>query len=198
MTKTGQLGIFSRVAALALASALSACASGGTPGASPYLLASQPNSGAQKNASASIDAPTDVAALPAGSDEIADPFEKMNRSVLERNQRLTHAIVYPVAQAYNGVVPKPVRNSVANFADNLSEPMVFTNDVLQLRLGAATTTAGRFALNSTIGIGGLFDVAKGENLQHQSGDFGQTLYVWEYAEVLILSSRSSVQPTFVI
>jgi phospholipid-binding lipoprotein MlaA len=102
----------------------------------------------------------------------------MNRSVFSRNQRLNHAIVYPVAKAYNGVIPQPVRNSVANFASNLSEPMVFTNDVLQLRLGAATTTAGRFALNSTIGIGGLFDVAKGENLQHQSGDFGQTLYVW--------------------
>ena len=178
MTRTGELGIFSRVAALALASALSACASGGTPGASPYLLASQPNSGAQKNLAAPVAAPTDVNALPAGSDEISDPFEKMNRSVLERNQRLSHAIVYPVAKAYNGVVPKPVRNFLANFADNLSEPMVFTNDVLQLRLGAATTTAGRFALNSTIGIGGLFDVAKGENLQHQSGDFGQTLYVW--------------------
>jgi phospholipid-binding lipoprotein MlaA len=119
-----------------------------------------------------------VAALPTGSDEVSDPLEKMNRSVFERNQRLNHAIVYPVAKAYNGILPKPVRSSVANFAGNLSEPMVFANDVLQLRLGAAATTAGRFALNSSIGIGGLFDVAKRENLQHQTGDFGQTLYVW--------------------
>ena len=178
MTRTGELGIISRAAALALVSALSACSSGAPFGPSPHLLGSLPNSGSPSSASARIDAPTDVAALPTGSNDISDPFEKMNRSVFSRNQRLNHAIVYPVAKAYNRVVPQPARNSVANFADNLSEPMVFANNVLQLRLGAAATTAGRFALNSSIGIGGLFDIANRENLQRQTGDFGQTLYVW--------------------
>jgi phospholipid-binding lipoprotein MlaA len=178
VTRTGELGIISRAAALALVSALSACSSGAPFGPSPHLLGSLPNSGSPSSASARIDAPTDVAALPTGSNDISDPFEKMNRSVFSRNQRLNHAIVYPVAKAYNRVIPKPVRNSVANFADNLSEPMVFANNVLQLRLGAAATTAGRFALNSSIGIGGLFDIANRENLQRQTGDFGQTLYVW--------------------
>ncbi len=108
----------------------------------------------------------------------ADPYEKMNRAMFERNQRINHAVIYPVAKAYHNSVPDPVRKSVANFADNLGEPMVFANDLLQLRLGAAATTAGRFALNSTIGVGGLFDVASAQNLKKQSGDFGQTLYVW--------------------
>jgi len=155
---------------------LSACASGGTP--SPEFLASQSSASTVKNASAPVDAPTDVAALPDAQGETADPYERMNRATFERNQRINHAVIYPVAKAYHNTVPDPVRKSVSNFASNLGEPMVFANDVLQLRLGAAATTAGRFAMNSTIGVGGLFDVASKQKLERQSGDFGQTLYVW--------------------
>jgi phospholipid-binding lipoprotein MlaA len=155
---------------------LSACASGGAP--SPEFLASQHSGNAVKNASAPVEAPTDVAALPDAQGETADPYEKMNRAMFERNQRINHAVIYPVAKAYHNTVPDPVRKSVSNFASNLGEPMVFANDVLQLRLGAAATTAGRFAMNSTIGVGGLFDVASKEKLAQQTGDFGQTLYVW--------------------
>ncbi len=60
--------------------------------------------------------------------------------------------------------------------------MVFANNILQLRLQAAVTTFGRFALNSTVGVGGLFDVAVSEGMAHQSGDFGQTMYVWGYRD----------------
>jgi phospholipid-binding lipoprotein MlaA len=118
-----------------------------------------------------------VASLPDEPQEVSDPLERMNRSVFERNQRFNHAVVYPVANAYHNSVPEPVRNSVEAFASNLSEPMVFANDVVQLRLGAAATTLGRFAVNSTFGVAGLFDVATRQNLPHQSGDLGQTLYV---------------------
>jgi phospholipid-binding lipoprotein MlaA len=163
-------------AALALACALSACASNGGVAPPVELLASQPSP--LKNTSAPVDAPTDVADLPDGATEISDPFEKMNRSVFEGNQRFNHAVVYPAARAYHETVPEPIRNSVRNFAENLTEPMVFANDLLQLRLGAAATTAGRFAMNSTIGIGGLFDPASKQKLERQTGDFGQTLYVW--------------------
>jgi phospholipid-binding lipoprotein MlaA len=156
---------------------LSACASGGVA-PSPEFLASQPPANTAKNASAPVDAPTDVAALPDDQGMTADPYEKMNRAMFERNQRINHAVIYPVAKAYHNTVPDPVRKSVSNFAGNLGEPMIFANDVLQLRLGAAATTAGRFAMNSTIGIGGLFDVATKQKLERQSGDFGQTLYVW--------------------
>jgi len=162
---------------LVLTCGLSACASGGVA-PSPEFLASQPPASAAKNASAPVDAPTDVAALPDDQGLTADPYEKMNRAMFDRNQRINHAVIYPVAEAYHNNVPEQVRKSVANFANNLGEPMVFANDVLQLRLGAAATTAGRFAMNSTIGVGGLFDVASKQKLAQQTGDFGQTLYVW--------------------
>jgi phospholipid-binding lipoprotein MlaA len=169
--------IVGRVAALTLACGLSACASGGVA-PSPEFLASQPSASTEKNTAAPVAAPTDVADLPDNQSTTADPYEKMNRAMFERNQRFNHAVIYPVAKAYHNNVPEQVRKSVANFANNLGEPMVFANDVLQLRLGAATTTAGRFAMNSTIGVGGLFDVASKEKLDQQTGDFGQTLYVW--------------------
>jgi phospholipid-binding lipoprotein MlaA len=169
--------IVSRLAALALMCGLSACASSNAV-APPEFLASEPSANALKSASDSIEPPSDVADLPEVASETADPYEKMNRSVFESNQRLVHAVVYPVAKAYDKTVPEPVRNSVANFAQNLTEPVIFANDVLQLRLGAAATTLGRFAMNSTIGVGGLFDPASKEKLPRQSGDFGQTLYVW--------------------
>ena len=92
--------------------------------------------------------------------------------------RFNHSVIYPAAKAYHNVVPEPVRNSIENFVSNLDEPFVFANDVLQLRLEAAATTVGRFAVNSTVGVGGLFDVATKQKLPQQSGDFGQTLYVW--------------------
>jgi phospholipid-binding lipoprotein MlaA len=169
--------ILGRAAAIALAAALSACAAGGKSMPSPELLASHNPSVEPKDTQAALDAPKDVASLPDESQEVSDPLERMNRSVFERNQRFNHAVVYPVANAYHNSVPEPVRNSVEAFASNLSEPMVFANDVVQLRLGAAATTLGRFAVNSTFGVAGLFDVATRQNLPHQSGDLGQTLYV---------------------
>jgi phospholipid-binding lipoprotein MlaA len=107
-----------------------------------------------------------------------DPFETENRSVFEFNQRFNRTAIYPVAKAYRETVPEPVRDSIESFASNLGEPLVFANDLLQLRFDAAATTVGRFVINSTAGIGGLFDVATKQNLLRQSGDFGQTLHVW--------------------
>lgn len=113
---------------------------------------------------------------------ISDPNEKLNRSVFEGNQKFNHALLYPVAKAYNESVPQYVRDRIDSFTTNLGEPMVFANDVLQLRFKAAATTLGRAGLNSTFGLGGLFDVASGQGLAKQSGDFGQTMYVWGYRE----------------
>jgi phospholipid-binding lipoprotein MlaA len=181
------LTIVKAMAAVALAAALSACATDG-PSLQPDRLAKdEPISAgtpAAKAASADVaslpgDEAGGVASLPGDeATEVHDPLEKMNRSTFENNQRLNRAVVYPVAKAYINTVPEPVRNSVENFTGNLSEPMTFANDILQLRVGAAVTTLGRFTLNSTIGVGGLFDVASQHELPEQSGDFGQTLYVW--------------------
>ena len=129
--------------------------------------------------------PADYLASPEKTDEprpISDPNEDFNRSVFESNQKFNHAVLYPAAKAYNDGVPQAVRDRVDAFTTNLSEPMVFANNVLQFRFEAAATTLGRFAVNSTLGLGGLFDVAAAEGLSHQSGDFGQTLYVWGFRD----------------
>jgi phospholipid-binding lipoprotein MlaA len=172
-----ELYIVCRTAAVVLAGALSACVANGVTVPSPAFLAVPTSPDALKNNSASVDAPKDVASLPDESKDVSDPFERINRSVFERNERFNHAVVYPVAKAYRNNVPEPVRDSVEAFAGNLTEPLVFANDILQLRLRAAAMTVGRFGINSTLGVAGLFDVATRQNLPHQSGDFGQTLYV---------------------
>jgi len=145
------------IAVIVIATGLSACAATDVAMPRPEFLASP-------------DQPVEQA-------EISDPLEKQNRAVFEGNQEINHAIIYPIAKAYNEI-PEDVRDRISAFTTNLGEPVVFANDVLQLRLQAAGTTLGRFVLNSTVGIGGLFDVAATQQLAHQSGDFGQTLYVW--------------------
>jgi phospholipid-binding lipoprotein MlaA len=172
-----ELSILGRAAAIALLTALSACASSGANSLAPEFLATQTSPDALKNTSAPVEAPKDAASLPGEMQEASDRFETMNRAVFEGNQRLNHAVIYPVARAYRNVVPEPVRNSIEAFAGNLTEPLVFANDVLQLRPQAAATTFERFAMNSTVGVGGLFDVATKQNLPRQTGDLGQTLYV---------------------
>jgi phospholipid-binding lipoprotein MlaA len=173
--RVNALTILKVAVAVAMAAALSACTASG-PSLSPDRLAN--NDAAGTGGKASVAVPTDVADLPDASNPSGDPLEKMNRAVFDRNQRFNHSVVYPVAKAYIDTVPESVRNSVENFAQNLTEPIVFANDILQLRVGAAVTTMGRFAMNSTVGVGGLFDVASHHDLPAQSGDFGQTLYVF--------------------
>jgi len=143
---------------------LSACASTSASVSSPEYLASP-----DKEAS---DEPK----------AIADPNEQFNRSVFDSNQKFNHSVLYPTAKAYNENVPQSVRDRIDAFTTNLNEPMVFANDVLQLRPAAAATTLGRFALNTTLGLGGLFDVAATQGMAKQSGDFGQTMYVWGYRD----------------
>jgi phospholipid-binding lipoprotein MlaA len=170
------LSCLGKMVAIAFAAAaLSAC--GGPSVPAPDLVGSRDLPSSEPGQT-SLDAPSDVASLPTERTGAYDPFEKMNRAMFEQNQRLDHAVIYPLAQAYSDHVPQPVRTSIKNFVSNLAQPIVFANDVLQLRLGAAATTAGRFAVNSTVGLAGLSDVATRQNLRQQSGDFGQTLYVW--------------------
>jgi phospholipid-binding lipoprotein MlaA len=128
---------------------------------------------------AAAPAPKDFMSLAdEGAGTTRDPSEAQNRATLEFNQELNRSVVYPVARAYREGVPEPVRDSIESFANNLGEPLVFANEVLQLRPEAAATTLARFAMNSTFGLGGLVDVASKEKLPRQTGDFGQTLYVW--------------------
>jgi phospholipid-binding lipoprotein MlaA len=90
----------------------------------------------------------------------ADPLETVNAASYAAIQAVDKVIVAPVAMSYKKVVPKPIRNGLRNFLDNLQEPFIFVNFLLQLKPGKAAETAGRFAINSTIGAAGLFDMAK--------------------------------------
>ncbi|NCT71719.1 MAG: VacJ family lipoprotein [Xanthomonadaceae bacterium] len=156
---------------------------------------------------ASIDAPasaTDVATASEGEDDFAaiygqgaydpvadpnlpppaqspvayDPWEKFNRKVHAFNNAVDRAVARPLARAYVAAVPRPVRLGVGNFFDNLRQPLTMVNQLLQGRPRDATQTFGRFLLNSTVGIGGIFDPASDLKMKRRSEDFGQTLGTW--------------------
>lgn len=114
----------------------------------------------------------------AASDQVYDPFEKVNRKIFAFNDTLDQAIMKPVAKGYKAVVPTPAREGVHNFLTNLRTPLDFANNVLQGDFKGATTTLTRAAINTTVGVGGLFDVAGDEGIEYQYEDFGQTLAVW--------------------
>ncbi len=107
-----------------------------------------------------------------------DPFESFNRGVFAVNQSVDRAVIKPVAETYRSTLPEGVRDGIRSFVDNLTEPLVFANDLLQGRGEAAGITGRRFLINSTWGIGGLFDKAGELGMPRQSGDFGQTLFSW--------------------
>lgn len=107
-----------------------------------------------------------------------DPWEKFNRKVHAFNNAVDRAIARPLARAYVAAVPRPVRLGVGNFFDNLRQPLTMVNQLLQGRPRDATQTFGRFLLNSTVGIGGIFDPASDLKMKRRSEDFGQTLGTW--------------------
>jgi phospholipid-binding lipoprotein MlaA len=108
----------------------------------------------------------------------SDPWEGFNRDMFAVHESVDQAVLEPVARGYRAVTPRPVRAGVRNFLRNLRGPVIFVNDVLQGEVGRAGTTAARFGLNTTIGIGGLFDPATSMGLERHDEDFGQTLAVW--------------------
>ena len=122
--------------------------------------------------SACATAPRDVS-LP-----ISDPNENANRQVLATNQQ----ILGPVSEGVRAAVPGPVHERLHDLNANLKEPRILVNNLLQLRLDAAARTTTRFVVNSTVGLAGLVDVAGRNGIAQQSGDFGQTLFVWGVSE----------------
>ena len=107
-----------------------------------------------------------------------DPAEPTNRAIFGANQFVDRNAVRPIARGYNEYVPAGVRRSLHNFVANLEEPGIAVNDVLQGNMSRAWNTTQRFAVNTTVGGVGLFDVATDWNRPHHSADFGQTLGVW--------------------
>lgn len=107
-----------------------------------------------------------------------DPWEGYNRRMHRFNLAVDRYVARPVATAYVDVTPEPVRLGVTNFFDNLRSPLTLVNQVLQGHPVKALQTLGRFVMNSTLGIGGLFDPATAAGIPRGNGDFGQTLGVW--------------------
>jgi phospholipid-binding lipoprotein MlaA len=103
-----------------------------------------------------------------------DPWEKTNRDIFDFDVKLDHAVARPIARGYRAVVPEPAREGVHNFLSNLNEPVVLANDVLQGDGDKAGDTLGRIVINSTVGIGGLIDVASKIGIPYHENDFGIT------------------------
>jgi phospholipid-binding lipoprotein MlaA len=122
----------------------------------------------------------------AGGEPNDDPLEPLNRKVFYANRVIDGVLIRPAAEAYRAVVPTFVQDRFRNVLKNLAEVRILGNNILQWRWSAAGITFSRFVLNSTAGIGGLFDIATGEGLARQSGDFGQTLHGWGFGEGIYL------------
>lgn len=113
---------------------------------------------------------------------VYDPYEGFNRGSYGLTETVDDAVLEPVARGYSTITPGPVRTGVTNFFDNLAYPETIVNDVLQGKFAQSGKDLGRFLINSTIGIGGLFDVAKHVDLPANNEDLGQTLAVWGSGE----------------
>lgn len=107
-----------------------------------------------------------------------DPIEGFNRAMFAFNEGLDTAIIKPVAKGYDFVLPTPVKTGVTNFFGNIADVFIAVNNLLQGKPGDAASDVGRFMVNSTIGILGLFDVATEIGMEKHEEDFGQTFGRW--------------------
>lgn len=110
--------------------------------------------------------------------ETHDPFEPVNRFTYRINYVLDQLVLKPVSAAYTQLTPAPVERGVRNFFSNVGEIRNVTNNLLQGKVRASVRSSGRFAINSTVGLLGIFDVAGPLGLELEREDFGQTLGVW--------------------
>jgi len=111
-----------------------------------------------------------------------DPAEKVNRAIFKVNLAADHAVIRPVAEAYTDHVPELVQQGIHNVVQNLKEPGVAINDLLQGNVDHAWQAAQRLAVNSTVGVAGIVDVASKWGVPPHKADFGQTLAVWGVGE----------------
>jgi len=107
-----------------------------------------------------------------------DPLEPMNRPIFWFNDKLDVYFLEPLAKGWDFVFPDRIEKCIGSAYDNVKFPIDFTNDLLQAKPKEAGTALGRFLLNSTLGVVGLFDVAAAAGLPAHEEDFGQTLGVW--------------------
>jgi len=111
-----------------------------------------------------------------------DPFESVNRTVFDVNDFLDRLLIRPMAELYRVMIPPPLRDRIASVLKNMSEPVIMANNLFQGEFTNAGTSLSRLVVNSTLGGGGMFEVASSFGLTPKSGDFGQTLYVWGFKD----------------
>jgi phospholipid-binding lipoprotein MlaA len=107
-----------------------------------------------------------------------DPFEGFNRVSYKVTDAVDRAVLKPTAKGYKAVAPQFVETGVSNFFSNLGQPTVIVNNLLQAKFKPALNDTGRFLMNTTVGIGGLWDPASKVGLDRNDEDFGQTLGKW--------------------
>lgn len=134
------------------------------------------------------------------STEEESSLEAYNRAVFSFNEVVDDVLLAPVARGYRYITPQKLRNRFGNAANNLNEPVNFFNTLLQGDVDQAVVTFWRFALNSTVGVVGLHDVASTAGLNRRREDFGQTLAVWGVEDggyfVLPILGPSTVRDAF--
>ncbi|MCS3902431.1 phospholipid-binding lipoprotein MlaA [Methylohalomonas lacus] len=135
----------------------------------------------------------------ASSGDPRDPLEGFNRGVYQFNEGADEYVIHPIARGYKTVTPEIVDDGVTNFFGNLGEIVNFVNNLLQFKVEGSIMTVSRFMINTTIGIGGFFDVAGEAGIPRYKEDFGQTLGYWGVGSgpyvVLPLLGPSSVRDT---
>ena len=121
---------------------------------------------------------TACTSIPNQKPDPRDPLERLNRTSFAFNEAVDRNFARPVARGYRRITPDPVETSISNFFANLEYPTVLVNNALQGKLGAAANDTGRLLVNTTFGLGGLFDPATRMGLARHDEDFGQTLGRW--------------------
>jgi len=129
-----------------------------------------------------------------------DPWESINIRIYTFNSYLDSWVLRPAAIGYTRVIPQPIRTGIENFFYNINDVNVMTNNLLQLKVRDAVSDSGRLLLNTTVGLGGVIDVASNVGLQRHQEDFGQTLGRWGVGPgpyvVLPFFGASTVRDTF--
>lgn len=128
-----------------------------------------------------------------------DPLEPMNRAIYQFNEGVDTVLFRPLAEGYRAVLPEFVRNSISSFFSNINDVLVALNNLLQGKVTDAATDVGRVLMNSTLGLGGLFDIASNLGVEKHNEDFGQTLGRWGVGDgpylVLPLLGPSNLRDT---
>ena len=144
--------------------------------------------------------PQTASATPMAEQEVNDPLEGINRTIFNFNTMVDYILLEPLGQIYHYAMPTPIQTGIQNFLRNLRSPIILANNLLQVDGDAAWDTTRRFAINTTVGVGGVMDIAsdigvgepqssgpwawrtaradKAQNIPFRDADFGQTLGVW--------------------